>query len=200
MEKFNISTLLAQEPHKVIFAERDVSVAGVSAAQAQLSYVLSENVDCKHLRMDLFLAQGDLSTNAPFQFFVPLQLSNLATDDHAAIKGEINKFLNKVQITLLFNVHQADSFLDEEYEHLETIYPDFDIMDMETNIEKFQDQPFKVIESVDTTTQTAFDLINETMYSMTDILIAKDLFQAVQKINPAAELSAFTQNAQLPII
>lgn len=199
MEKINIKNLIAQGPHKIVFAERDMSVAGVSAAQAQLSFVVNENLDCDFIRMDLFCACNDLSTTAPFSFFAALNLGKIASADATTIEAEINKFLNSVQIALLFNSHSAQEFLDEEYEHLETIYPDFDITDMDSNIEKFADQPFKVVESVDNTTSTVFGFINETMYFVTDKVIPKDVFEVVEKINPLAELSAFSKNAQLPI-
>lgn len=163
--QINIQNLLASNStHKIIFSDYDLSIEGQSAAQGHLSYLVDKDLNCTHICFDYFGCFGDLSTNAPFSFSQSLDLSKINSDDEKATAAEFNKFLNSVQLWLLFKANYCEDFLDKEYEQLTQIYPNFSVIDMDENLDTFANQTFKCVESVDNTTTTVFGFINETMY------------------------------------
>lgn len=197
MPNFQLNSILASQLNKVLINSTELSIAGVSAAKANVMYLMDGNLACSALRVSVDCMYGDITTTAPFNFFVDLNLVHLASTDNAVVEAEINKFLNTMQIEWLSHAHVAESFLDEEYESLEQIYPNLSVIDFD--IADFENVPFKVVESTDNMTSTAFGFVNETMYFFTDVLIPKVIFTTVRQFNSESNLEAFTHNAQLPV-
>lgn len=197
MKVFQLNCILAKQLNKVVIDTVDLSIAGVSASQGLVSYLVDGNLACSALQLDIHCMFGDIATTAPFTLSEQLNLAHLTSSDIAVVEAEINKLLNRVQLGLIVNSHSIDSFLDEEYEQLDQLYPNLNIVSCDFG--QFANSPFKAVQSTDETTSTTFGFINETMYFITDKVIPETIFKAVRQINADADLGAFSRNAVLPV-
>lgn len=196
MNNFQLNNILAKQLNKVVIDSVDLSIAGISASQGLVSYLVDGNLSCSAIQVDIYCMYGDIATNAPFTLSEQLDLSKLVSPNTDLVEAEINTFLNRVQLGLIVNSHLIDSFLDDEYDQLDQVYPNLNIVSCD--FDQFANTPFKAVQSTDDTTSTVFGFINETMYFITDKVLPITIFEAVRQLNTQADLDAFSRNAVIP--
>lgn len=195
MNNFQLSNILAKKQNKVVLDSIDLSIAGISASHGLVSYLVDGNLSCSAIQVDIHCMYGDIATTAPFTLSEQLDLSKLVSPNTDLVEAEINSFLNRVQLGLIVNSHLIDSFLDEEYDQLDQVYPNLNIVSCD--FDQFANTPFKTVQSTDDTT-SVFGFISETMYFITDKILPITIFEAVRQLNTQADLDAFSRNAVLP--